>query len=79
MLQPFLVKSIREDIRNVVLADAARQSLSSAASMYSRPSAVQVSRPNTGQAKPPQQRSQQRTQPARVPARRQTSVNPQSS
>ena len=56
MLQPFLVRSIREDIRNVVLADAARLSLSNAASMYSRP--------NNLQAKPFQPRMQERMQPA---------------
>lgn len=68
VLQPFLVKSIREDIRNVVLSDAARQSLSSAGSMYSRPS--------TRQAKPPQPRSQQRTHPAQVQPRQQISLRP---
>lgn len=37
MLQPFMVQSVREDNRNVVLSDAARLSMSNASSMYSRP------------------------------------------
>ena len=70
MLQPFMVQSIREDIRNVVLADAARLSLSSAGSMYSRPGM---------QAKPAQPRTQQRMQPAPVVSRRLTSLEPEPS
>jgi hypothetical protein len=74
VLQPFFVQSIREDIRNVVLADAARLSLSSAASMYSRP--------NNPQAKPAQPRLQQRMQPAPVtpimPSRQPTFQGPRS-
>lgn len=42
VLQPFYVQNVREDIRNVVLSDAAKETLTAPSGIYSRPGTIQA-------------------------------------